>query len=102
MRSRGSFSFLRWGSLFLVLLAVVVTVLQLVRFSRLWINFPPNLSIAGIPVGQLTHQQAVERILTIFSQPVELRYNDARIQLNPTTVGFNLDTDKSDRSHVVL
>ncbi len=91
--SRGSFSFLRWGSLILILLAAVVITLQLVRFSRLWINFPVNLSIAGIPVGNLSRQQAVERLLTIYSQPVELNYNDSTIQLNPTAVGFTLDTD---------
>ena len=92
-RSRGSFSFLRWGSLVLILLAVVVTTLQLVRFSRLWINFPPNLSIAGVPVGQLTRQAAAERLLTIYSQPVELYYNDAVIHLDPNVVGFVLDND---------
>jgi beta-lactamase class A len=93
LRSRGSFSFLRWGSLLLVLLAVVVTTLQLVRFSRLWINFPFNLSIAGVPVGQLTRQAAAERLLTVYSQPVELYYNDALIDLSPTSIGFTLDTD---------
>ena len=93
MRNRGSFSVLRWVSLILILLAVVVTTLQLVRFSRLWINFPSNLSIAGIPVGQLTRQQAIERMLTIYSQPVELYYNEAIIQMDPTAVGFVLDTD---------
>ena len=92
-RSRDSFSFLRWGSLVLILLAVVVTTLQLVRFSRLWINFPPNLSIAGVPVGQLTRQAAAERLLTIYSQPVELYYNDAVIHLDPNVVGFVLDND---------
>ena len=92
-RSRGSFSFLRWGSLLLILLAVVVTTLQLVRFSRLWINFPANLSIAGVPVGQLTRQATAERLLTIYSQPVELYYADSIIHLEPTAVGFVLDTD---------
>ena len=93
MRNRGSVSFLRWGSLVLILLAVVVTTLQLVRFSRLWINFPPSLSISGIPVGQLTRQQAVERLLTIYSQPIELYYNESIIHLDPTAVGFVIDTD---------
>ena len=77
----------------LILLAVVVTTLQLVRFSRLWINFPPNLSIAGVPVGQLTRQAAAERLLTIYSHPVELYYNDAVIHLDPNVVGFTLDND---------
>jgi beta-lactamase class A len=93
LRSRASFSFLRWGSLLLILLAVVVTTLQLVRFSRLWINFPFNLSIAGVPVGQLSRQATAERLLTVYSQPIELYYNDALIDLSPTTVGFTLDTD---------
>ena len=93
MRSRGSFSFLRWGSLVLVLLAVVVTTLNLVRFSRLWINFPSNLSIAGVPVGQLNRQSAAERLLTVYTQPVELYYNEAVINLDPNTIGFTLDTD---------
>jgi beta-lactamase class A len=92
-KNRGSFSFLRWGSLLLILLAVVVTALQLVRFSRLWIIFPSNLSIAGVPVGQLTRPAAAERLLTIYSQPVELYYNEALIHLDPTTVGFTLDND---------
>lgn len=93
MRNKVSFSFLRWGSLILLLLAVVVTSLQLVRYSRLWINFPTNLSIAGIPVGLLSRQQAIERLLTVYSQPVELYYNESIIQLDPATVGFTLDTD---------
>ncbi len=93
MRSRGSFSFLRWGSLTLILLAVVFTTLQLIRFSRLWSNFPTGLSIAGIPVGQLDRQEAAQRLLTVYSQPVELYYNDAIINLDPTAIGFSLDTD---------
>jgi beta-lactamase class A len=92
-RSRISFSYLRWGSLVLVLLAVVVAVLNLVRFSRVWINFPSNLSIASVPVGQLSHQAAAERLLMVYAQPVELVYNEAIIHLDPATVGFALDTD---------
>jgi beta-lactamase class A len=93
LRSRGSVSFLRWGSLLLVLLAVVVTTLQLVRFSRLWVNFPYNMSIANVPVGQLSRQSAAERLLTVYSLPIELYYNDALIDLSPTAIGFTLDTD---------
>jgi beta-lactamase class A len=93
LRSRGSFSFLRWGSLLLVLLAVVVTTLQLVRFSRLWVNFPSNMSIANVPVGQLSRQAAAERVLTVYSLPIELYYNDALIDLSPNAIGFTLDTD---------
>jgi len=59
----------------------------------MWINFPSNLSIASIPVGQLSRQAAAERLLTVYSQPIELFYNDATIHLDPTAIGFTLDTD---------
>jgi beta-lactamase class A len=93
LRSKGSFSFLRWGSLLFILLAVVMTTLQLVRFSRLWINFPSNLSIANIPIGQLSRQAAAERLLTVYSQPIDITYNESTIQLSPNTVGFTLDNE---------
>lgn len=93
MRYRRSFSFLRWGSLFLVLFAVVLVILQLVRFSRLRAYFPTGLTIAGIPVGNLDRQQAADRLLEVFTKPVELIYNEAIIQVEPSTLGFELDLD---------
>jgi beta-lactamase class A len=93
VRYRGSFSFLRWGSLILVLFAIVLTTLQLVRFSRLRANFPSGLTIASIPVGTMNRQDAAERLLEAYSVPIELYYNDAAIQLMPATVGFELDTE---------
>ena len=92
-RSRTRFHFCAGDHYCSSYLAVVVTTLLLVRFSRLWINFPPNLSIAGVPVGQLTRQAAAERLLTTYSRPVELYYNDAVIHLDPNAVGFLLDND---------
>jgi beta-lactamase class A len=93
VRYRNSFSLFRWGSLFLVLLAVVLTVLQLVRFSRMRAYFPVGLTIAGIPVGNLDRQQAADRLLAVFTQPVELTYNDAVIHVDPVNVGFELNLD---------
>lgn len=93
MRYRSSFSFFLWGSLILVILAVVITVLQLARFSRLRANFPAGLTMAGIPVGGLDRQQAANRLLEVFSQPIELTYNNAVIQIDPDTIGFELDLD---------
>lgn len=84
-------SFLRWLSILLILLAVVVTILQLIRFSRLRSNFPPGLTIAGVPVGNLDNQQAASRLLQVYSIPVEIHYAEAVIQIKPALVGFNLD-----------
>jgi beta-lactamase class A len=93
VRNRGSFSFLRYGSLLLIIVALVFTVFQLIRFSRLWVNFPVGMTIASVPVGLLDRQEAAERLLEVYSQPVELIYNEQIIQLEPGIVGFSLDTD---------
>lgn len=97
MRSRSPFSALRLISIFLILGSLILFALQLVRFSRLWANFPPGLSIGGIPIGQLNRQQAAQRLLEAFSRPVELHYNTGNgssvIQLNPAVVGYELDLE---------
>lgn len=93
MRFKNSFSFLRWGSLLLILFAIVLTTFQLARFSRLRANFPSGLSIAGIPIGELDRQQAAQRVLEAYSVPIELYYGSSTIQLNPTSIGFELDME---------
>lgn len=92
MRRRGSF--LIWISLLFLLAALVFTVLQLVRFSRVRTNFPQGLVIAGVPVGGLDRQQAAERLSAMYSAtPVELHYGDAIIQLEPGVVEFTLEVE---------
>ncbi len=94
MRNRGMLFPLRWVSIILILLAVVLTAVQLVRYSRIRSNFPPGMQIAGIPVGGLTTQQAAERLLQAYTAvPVEIRYRDAVIQIKPSVVGFTLDLE---------
>lgn len=56
-------------------------------------NFPKGLTIAGVPVGGLDRQGAAQRLLVIFSTPVELKYNDAAIQIKPSVAGFELDLE---------
>jgi beta-lactamase class A len=76
----------------LIFLAVVLTVLQLVRYSRIRSSFPPGMIIAGVPVGGLDQQTAAERLLQTYTAlPVEVRYRDAAIQIRPSVIGFELD-----------
>ena len=94
MQNRGSFFLLRWISVILIIIAVVLTAFQLVRYSRIRSNFSPGMVIAGIPVGGLDTQQASERLLQAYTAvPVEVRYRDAVIQIRPSAVGFNLDLE---------
>lgn len=93
MRNRALFSPLRWFSAFFLLAALVLTVFQLIRYSRVRAYFPPDLTIAGVPVSGLTRQDAAQRLLSAYSQPIQVRYNDSEIQILPTQIDFQLDLD---------
>ncbi len=90
-RPRG-FPLLRWASLFLLLVGMVLLVTEISRYSRFRRSLPPNTVIGGVPVGGLTPEEAVQRLLEVYNRPVELRYGEARIWLDPATIGFTLDT----------
>jgi len=93
MRRKSSGSGLRWISVFFLLGAVVITTLQLVRFSRIRASFPNGMLIAGIPVGGLDRQGSAQRLLEAYSVPVELRYSESIIHLEPAVIGFELDLE---------
>jgi beta-lactamase class A len=93
LRSRQNLSALRWVSVILIFLAVIVTVIQLVGYSRQRVGFPPGMVIAGVPVGGLDRQQAAERLVQAYGLPIELRYGESNIQIKPGVVGFELDLE---------
>jgi beta-lactamase class A len=82
--NRSLFIPLRWISIFLIFLAVVLTVFQLVRYSRIRAAFPPGYGDcrrAGWGAGP---DKAAERMLQTYTAvPVEVRYRDAVIQIKP-------------------
>jgi len=94
MRNRNTFSALRLISLVLLILALILTAMQLIRFSRVRANLPSGLKVAGVPVGTLDRQMAAQRLLEVYSYPIELRYNGVPIQMSPGSAEFQLDTDK--------
>jgi beta-lactamase class A len=93
VKNRGIFSPLRWFSSFFLLAAVILSSLQLVQYSRVRSSFPNGLSIAGIPVSGLDRQQASQRLIEGYMIPVELRYNDQVIHMEPAVVDFQLDME---------
>ncbi len=54
---------------------------------------PSSTSLSGVPLGGLSPEEAKQRINTAYSLPVELRYNQARIQFTPTELGFVIDPE---------
>jgi hypothetical protein len=93
MRIRRSGNLLRWSSLVSLLLAIILLTIQLIMFSRSRITYPASLQIAGLPVGGLTREQAASRLLEVYSQPVEMHYQDAVIQIDPNVFGFQLQLE---------
>ncbi len=92
MRNSGS-TIIRWLSFFLILVTVILSVFQLINYSRSRASLPPGSIIAGVAVGGLERQAAADRLIKAYSIPVEVRYADAGIQIKPATVGFDLDLE---------
>jgi len=93
MRRSGSPSALQWISVFFLLFAVILTAIQIATFSRLHATFPNGMTIAGVPVSGMERPQAAQRLLEAYNISVELHYTDDIIQLNPSTIGFELDLE---------
>jgi len=93
VRLRGSSLYLRGVSLVFIFLTAVVTVIQVVQYSISRANYPPDMTIGNVPVGGLDPQSAAQRLLQVYALPVEIHYGDAIIDLDPSLIGFQLDTE---------
>jgi beta-lactamase class A len=84
---------LRVLSLALLALAVWIAKQQWTQFNQLDSLIPDGSTIAGIPVGGLTRQQAQASLLQAYAQPVDLQYGSSLIQVTPEQAGFQLDAE---------
>ncbi len=93
VRLRSTSLLLRGVSLIFILIAAVFMVYQLVQYSMSRSNYPTDMTIGGVPVGGLDPQAAAQRLLQVYSVPVEIHYNNAVIDLEPGLIGFQLNTE---------
>lgn len=84
---------LRWVSLFFIAAAIILTMLELTAYSRARGNYPEGMTIGGVPVGGVSPQEAAQRLLRVYTSPVEIQYAGTVIHLDPTLVGFTLETE---------
>jgi beta-lactamase class A len=70
-----------------------LTVIALIAYSRQRNNYPRGMTIAGVPVGGVDPQIASERVLQVYSSPIDVQYGEAVIQIDPSLVGFELDME---------
>ncbi len=73
--------------------AIVLLVMEMVLFSRTFASMPAGLTLAGVPVGGLTEQQALEQLVLVYNSPIELRYDEELILLEPASINFQVDAN---------
>ncbi|MCG2783665.1 MAG: class A beta-lactamase-related serine hydrolase [Anaerolineae bacterium] len=84
---------LRWVSLFFIAAAIILTMIELTAYSRARSNYPDGMTIGGVPVGGISPQEAAQRLLQVYSSPIEIQYAGELIHLDPTLVGFSIETE---------
>jgi beta-lactamase class A len=93
VRNRRSIPILRGISIAILSIAIVLVIISLIGFSRQRNNYPAGMKIGGVAVGGVDPQIASQRVLQVYSSPIEVQYGEARIHVDPSVVGFELDLD---------
>jgi beta-lactamase class A len=93
VRNRRSIPILRGISIAILSIALVLTIISLIGYSRQRNNYPAGMTIGGVRVGGVDPQTALQRVLQVYSSPIELQYGSAVIQVEPSLVGFELNLD---------
>jgi len=93
VRNRSSVPILRGISIAILSIALVLGVVALIGYSRQRNNYPRGMTIAGVRVGGVDPQIASERVLQVYSSPIEVQYGESIIHIDPSTVGFELNMD---------
>jgi beta-lactamase class A len=81
----------RWFSIATVLATATLVLIELVSYSRDQTRIPRGITIAEIPVGGMTSQEAMQMLLQVYNQPIEVYYNENVFFISPSQVGFILD-----------
>ncbi|MCK6582271.1 MAG: class A beta-lactamase-related serine hydrolase [Anaerolineales bacterium] len=93
MRNRNTNTILRGLSILFLIGAFVLTVVSLIAYSRQRTGYPNGMMIAGVPVGGLSPAETSQRLLEVYTSPIEVRYDEAVFHIDPGAVGFSIDID---------
>lgn len=93
MRNRNTNTILRGVSILFLIGAFVLTVVSLISYSRQRNGYPAGMTIAGVPVDGLAPAAASQRLLEVYTSPIEVNYNDASFLIDPGAVGFTVDIE---------
>jgi beta-lactamase class A len=93
LRNRNTSILLRGTAILLLIGAAFLTITALISYSRQRNDYPPGMSIGGVPVGGLDPQAASQRVLQVYTSPIEIRYGGGVIQVEPSTLGFQMELE---------
>jgi len=93
LRNRNANTILRGVSILFLSATIVLAIVSLIGYSRQRNNYPIGMTIAGVPVGALTPAETSQRLLEVYTSPVQVTYNDALIHIDPGVVGFEVDVE---------
>lgn len=93
MRNRNTNIILRGVSILFLSGTIVLAITSLIDYSRQRNNYPAGMTIAGVPVGGLTPAETSQRLLEVYTSPIEVSYNEAIIHIDPGVVGFEADVE---------
>ncbi len=93
MTNRNTSLILRGVAVLFLSAAIILTILALVGYSRQRNNYPAGMTIAGVPVGGVDPQTASQRVLQVYTSPVEVHYAGSNFLIAPSLVGFQVDMD---------
>lgn len=72
--------------------ALALFAFELVLYSNAFTVLPAGISLGGVPVGGLTEAAARQHLETAYSTPLELRYLEETVLLDPKVIGFQVNS----------
>lgn len=93
LRNRNTNIVLRGVSILFLTGAFVLAITSLITYSRQRNNYPNGMTIAGVPVDGLSPAQASQRLLEVYTTPIQANYGEASFYIDPGTVGFQIDME---------
>lgn len=89
---RNRISWLGVFAAFCLLASAALFIFEIFRYSQTYTQLPAGLTLGGVPVGGLDEAAALQQLVTAYGAPVELRYRDQLILLEPGVVGFQVNS----------
>ena len=93
MRHRSNTALLEWTAILLILASILALVLQLVSYQNIRSNLQFGMTIADVPVGGMSLDEAEDTLTQVYATPVELRFRDEVLFLEPAEISFRLETE---------